>query len=175
MAKLTQTVITRESVKEDLLTLSGGNKKLLLYLGVASTVLVFPVLAMLVEFLIHDITNQNGALEIFFSFLSVLSIAILPGVFFLMYFLSHADVRKIKKGMFTVKTDKVVYMAEKLKYTGRSTRLVKVFEFRDSGEVEIDGGTYEYTSHGDEFYLVFIDGVKTPSLTYACKIYDYNE
>jgi hypothetical protein len=50
-----------------------------------------------------------------------------------------------------------------------------VFEFRDSGEVEIDGGTYEYTSHGDEFYRVFIDGVKTPYLTYACKIYDYEE
>jgi hypothetical protein len=62
-----------------------------------------------------------------------------------------------------------------MKYTGRSTRLVKVFEFRDSGEVEIGGGTYEYTSHGDEFYLVFIDGDKIPSLTYACKIYDYEE
>lgn len=175
MAKLTQTVITRDSVKESLLTLSGGNKKLLLYLGVASTVLVFPVLAMLMEFLIHDITYQNGALEIFFSFLSLLSIAILPGVFFLMYFLSHASVRKVKKGMFTVKTDKVTYMAEKMKYTGGSTRLVKVFEFRDSGEVEVDSGTYSYTSHGDEFYLVFIDGDKSPSLIYACKIYDYNE
>ena len=175
MAKLTQTVITRESVKEDLLALSGGNKKLLLYLGVASTVLVLPVLAILVDFLIHDITNQNGALEIFLSFLSVLSIAILPGVFFLMYFLSHADVRKIKKGMFTVKTDRVTYMTERMQYTGKHSRLVKVLEFRDSGEVEVDDVTYSYTSHGDEFYLAFIDGDKKPTLTYACKIYDYNE
>ena len=175
MAKLTQTVITRESVKEELLTLSGGNKKLLLYFGVASTVLVLPVLAMLVDFLINDITEQRGVLEIFFSFISVLGIAILPGVFFLMYFISHASVRKIKKGMFTVKTDKVVYMTEKIKYTGRHSHLASVFEFRDSGEVEVDDLTYSYTSHGDEFYLVFIEGDKAPSLTYACKIYDYNE
>ena len=42
MAKLTQTVITRESVKEELLTLSGGDKRFSLYFGVITGVIVLP-------------------------------------------------------------------------------------------------------------------------------------
>ena len=53
--------------------------------------------------------------------------------------------------------------------------LARIFEFRDCGEVEVDSIKYSYTSHGDEFYLVFIDGENKPALAYACKIYDYKE
>ena len=175
MAKLTQENITRESVKESLLVALGGDKKISLYLGVATTVLMFPFIALIIDIMISEITSWSSALEIIFSAFTLLTMVALPCIFFGNYFLSHRRIAKIKKGMFSVKTDKVTYMTERMKRVGRNSRLIEVFEFRDCGEVEVDHTTYSYTSHGDEFYLVFIDGENKPTLTYACKIYDYNE
>lgn len=175
MEKITQEKINRESVKESLLTLSGGDKRLSLYFGVITGVIVLPFVCLFFSSAVHNITAGDGFLDIFSPILVALIFAAFPTVFLCVYFFSRGRVAKIKKGMFTVKTDRVTYMTERMQYTGKHSRLVKVLEFRDSGEVEVDGVTYSYTSHGDEFYLVFIDGDKKPALTYACKIYDYNE
>ena len=175
MEKLTQEIITKESVKDSLLTLSGGDKKLSLYLGAITAFFALPLIFLSGGSAIRAITQGAGPLEIVANIALVLLFVALPSVPLIPYFVSHKRIRKIKNGEFSVKVDRVTYMTEKYKYRGKHTYLARIFEFRDCGEVEVDSIKYSYTSHGDEFYLVFIDGENKPALAYACKIHDYKE
>lgn len=175
MAKPTQQRITRDSVTEELLRLSGGDKKLSLYFGVIIGFLALPFIYAAGNSVIRKIANGGSLLDIVLSAVALLILLALVSVFFIFYFVSHRRIRKIKKGAFSVRLDRVTYMTERMKYNGRTSRLARIFEFRDSGEAETDGLNYSLTSIGDEYYLVFIDGEKQPTIMFPCKIYDYEE
>lgn len=175
MARATKEVLTKEGIEDSLLTFLRGDKRFSSYLGAITGFLMLPFIFFSGSLAIRNITQGKGAPEIVLSIFLFLFFVALAAIFLILYFNARKRVKRIKEGAFSVRVDKVTYMTEKMRYNGRHMHLAQIFEFCECGEVEVDALKYSLTSLGDEYYLVFIEGDKKPTLIYARKIYDYNE
>ena len=173
MNKQTKEILTNEKLKKEL----SFHMKAALPTAVALCFLS-AICLLIFYFAILDMDNE-GVLGIVVAVLYGFVVVVLVGAsFYHLYYLikSRSD---INNGKFTVVTDILSRkVKDETRRAGRRSRVEDVFYFYKYGRYVVtvsDGSSFDYSSEGDTFYLVFFGKSKTPFLAYNSKVYEYKE
>lgn len=180
MGKQTKNVITRASIKEDLISLNTANLRFYSIILAAALLLFLPIDFALIGG-VWTTSNIMLLFKLLFSFVLLFANApIWIIVIFLIFDL--IDRRKIKHDEFYVVTRSLICKKEtidnrfKIRYfidRRIPSKLVKKLCFTDFEAYDVISAVFDLASNGDEFYLVHLKNKKIVELVYDVKIYEY--
>lgn len=168
MEKYKREVITRESIKAELLSRNTEGIK-----ASVLSIIVISLICVLVLYFSHSL--EPIIVRIIVLTLCIVILVIFPALLSIIPLIYGLKYRKaIKNDEFDVLTDKVLYKREEEK--SRRTTIYRFLRFENFGDHTVDKSTYEITSNGDEFYIVaYRFKQPVPVLYYPLRSYVYKE
>ena len=169
MAKQTKNIITRAWVENELRFYHRA--------GVRSIVVLFAIVLPLTILLCACIGAALSELELHIIGKLIICLPFIVTFGLVIWaVIAAADVlitqgKQLANGEFEVTVCEVQYKEEKR----RHRHYVKILEFPDFSEVEVDPTTYELADRGDAYYLVHYKGKREVKLYYALEMYEYRE
>ena len=176
--KQTKSIITKETIKKDLLFRMKSAIPIIIVSCVLCVILLLFGIAMLDD-LVYEINNFGWS---FSSAEGIIVIAVIILLFPLSQYWAYTNIKVLKEAKrynFKVVEDRLSRAEEEVIVTSRHSRIEKVFYFYEHGRYVVsvcDGSAFEYSSPEDEFYLIFAnDTSSTPLLIYNKKVYEYKQ
>ena len=166
MIEPTKNLLTRETCKAEMLQKEMPNFIIIFGLFLAS----LPLCAALVVCTVNLVSLSSWIYAIYTLPVLLLPVALI-GV------INHGvRVARIKKGAFSIVTDKVSEKREELVYHGRHRHLENVLYFVHYGRYVPSSTVYQLTDEGDVFFLVIPDGRRQAiSIAYHSDMYTDRE
>lgn len=184
MAKQTKNIITRDEIKNTLLTENGKKLRFHLIIGI----LLFLFFLPLNIWLLIMTWSLNNSIFIRLL-LALLDIVVLDALFIVdMIVLVNVIIKrkKIERDEFDISIRSLIYKDDTVYRPFKIQRLLKFsitnsitskisknLHFSDFDAEEVSGTTYDLASNGDDFYIVHFKGEKEVELIYPAKMYDF--
>lgn len=169
----TKNIITRETVKKELLFVNGADIRTAIIGGVILSPLCIPLAVGSISEIIKEFNNVIIEIVVCFLLGVILILPVAAIVFTIITKLLNR--RSIDKGEFEITARELLYKEEKYERRGRHHRTVKVLHFSDFDVVTSGGTVYQLASADDRFYLVHYRGKSSVLLFYPEKMYEYKE
>ena len=180
MAKQTKNIITRDEIKNTLLTENGKDLRFHLIIGILLFLFFLPLNIWL---LIMTWSLNNS---IFIRLLLALLDIVVLDAFFIVDMIVLVNLiikrKKIERDEFDISIRSLIYKddttyrpfkIQRLLKFSTTSRISKNLHFSDFDAEEVGGTTYDLADNGDDFYIVHFKGEKEVELIYPAKMYDF--
>ena len=173
MGKETKNVITRETVKEELLFYNTADIRTILVICIPLLLLCIPIF--IAVYYAIFLLKEDMWLKIVLSVFLVITACLPISYPVLLLAKSLIERKRIKQDEFYIVNRQLLYKSEKIKHGFQHGRYEELLHFKDFKEFAVEHIIYQLSSGGEDFYIVYFNGSKSIERVYPAKMYEYRE